>query len=154
MGTVYSCWKTSSSWGPARIGSDIRLQHYCKEVCLPLAVHEACLASLPLLSRFGVGAVLICSRCCLPPWGGVLDMQLLCLSLLSRTVAIHCLLSSAFWKFRSRARWSSPCRYTKATVCVLCRLQHSSLSVIQEGPVLSPVDLPTSCIREPVEGSC
>ena len=70
MGTVYSCWKTSSSWGPARIGSDIRLQHYCKEVCLPLAVHEACLASLPLLSRFGVGAVLICSRCCLPPWGG------------------------------------------------------------------------------------
>ena len=37
----------------------------------------ACLASLPLLSRFGVGADLICSLCCLPPWGEEPDMQLL-----------------------------------------------------------------------------
>ena len=48
----------------------------------------------------------------------------------------------------------SPYCHTKATVSVHCLLQHSSLSVIQEGPVLSPVDLSTSNIREPVEGSC
>ena len=67
---------------------------------------EACLASLPLLSRFlesGVDMLLL-----LPfPLGGRTDMQLQCLSLLFRTVALHCLLS-AFWKFRLRARWSSP----------------------------------------------
>ena len=37
----------------------------------------ACLASLPLLSRFGVGADMMCSLCCLPPWGEERDMQLL-----------------------------------------------------------------------------
>ena len=113
-----------------------------------------CLASLPLLSRFGVGAVLICSCFCLPLGGEELDMQLQCLYLSFRTVAIHCLLSSAFWKFRSRARWSSPCCHTMATASVLCRLQHSSLSDILEGPISSPVVLPTPCTLEPVKGSC
>ena len=145
---MYSCWKTSSSWGPARIGSDIRLQHYCKEVCLPLAVHEACLASLPLLSRFGVGAVLMCSCCCLSPWGGTCNC---CVFLSCLAPWLHCLLSSAFWKFRSQARWSSPCCHQGYGECAL---PSASLSVTQEGPVLSPVDLSTSCIREPVVGSC
>ena len=57
------------------------LQRYCDEVCSPSAVHGACLASLPLLSRFGVGADLTCSLCCLPPWGEELDKQLLWLLL-------------------------------------------------------------------------
>ena len=90
--------------------------------CWPRSVSCLAPAAEPFWSRGCVDMLLL-----LPPalGGGELDMQLLCLSLLSRTVAIHCLLSSAFWKFRSRARWSSPCCHTKATVSVLCRLQAS-----------------------------
>ena len=40
-------------------------------------IQGACFASLPLLSRFGVGAGLTCSLCCLPPCGEELDKQLL-----------------------------------------------------------------------------
>ena len=96
---------------------------------------RACLASLPLLSRFGVGADLICSLCCLPPWGEEPDMQL-CGSLFqSRTVAIHCFSPSAFWKFRSQVQWSSPCCHTMATVSLVAVC--GSPSVIQGGPILS-----------------
>ena len=118
------------------------LQRYCDEVCSPSAVHGACLASLPLLSRFGVGADLICSLCCRPPWGEEPDMQL-CGSLFqSRTVAIHCFSPSAFWKFRSQVQWSSPCCHTMATV--------SLVAVCGKAVLLSY----RSCALEPAKGSC
>ena len=53
------------------------LQRPCHGACSTCVIQGACFASLPLLSRFGVGAGLTCSLCCLPPWGEELDKQLL-----------------------------------------------------------------------------
>ena len=112
----------------------------------------ACLASLPLLSRFGVGAVLICSCCCLPPWGGGTGHA---------TAASFSLVSHRGYTL-SLVVGILEIPITSAVVFPLlphqgygeCALPSASLSVTQEGPVLSPVDLSTSCIREPVVGSC
>ena len=46
------------------------LQRPCHGACSTCVIQGACFASLPLLSRFGVGAGLTCSLCCLPPLGG------------------------------------------------------------------------------------
>ena len=67
---------------------------------------EACLASLPLLSRFlesGVDMLLL-----LPfPLGGELTCNYSVFLFCFAPWLLHCFLS-AFWKFRLRARWSSP----------------------------------------------
>ena len=110
----------------------------------------ACLASLPLLSRFGVGADLICSLCCLPPWGRNRTCNS-CGSLVQhRTVAIHCFLPSAFWKFRSQVQWLPHHDYSEPG----CRVRQSSPSDKQGGPIMSLEDLPVSCALEPAKGSC
>ena len=67
------------TWPRLKEISDTLLQHNCS-ICATMdahpAVHGACLASLPLLSRFGAGADLACSLCCLPPWGEERDKLL------------------------------------------------------------------------------
>ena len=91
------------------------LQRQRHGVCSTCVIRGACLAPLPLLSRFGVGTGLTCSLCCLPPLGGGTEQATPVASFLdTRPVAPHCLSSSAFWKFRVRRLWSSLCCHSLA----------------------------------------
>ena len=114
----------------------------------------ACLASLPLLSRFGVGADLICSLCCLPPWGEEPDMQLLWLPRSTSHSGNTLFLAVGILEIPITSAVVFPLLPHHGYSEFGCRLRQSSPSVIQGVPILSLADLPVSCALEPAKGSC
>ena len=121
-------------------------------VCSFPAVHGACLASLPLLSCFGAGAM-SGSPWCLPPWGEELDkpfMWLLCaishggntLFLVIGILEIPIMNAVVF-----------PSLPHLGINEFDCHLQPNSLPDIQSGSILSLVDCSVSCALE-CSGAC